>query len=231
MRAIVVAAGYGSRMYPLAQDMPKCLLTIKKETFLGRQLRILWECDVKDVTIVTGFQYEKIVSLYGNQVSTCFNPHYEITGSIFSLWTAREVLTSDVVIMNSDVIFTKELLNNLLADSNPYCLVIDNKPCSQEAQKVKVEDSNIITISRMIPREETYGEYAGIAKVKREGIEPLKECLFECAKENSKSDWPIVFDRLARRGYSVNYILVNGLWIGVNTKEDYAKAQKMFGED
>jgi len=105
MKAIILAAGYGSRMYPLAQDMPKCLLTIRGETLLARQLRILRSCGINDISVVTGFHREKIVELYGEEVSIRYNPHYEITGNIFSLWVARNLLTDDVIIMNSEISF------------------------------------------------------------------------------------------------------------------------------
>ncbi|GAH22768.1 unnamed protein product, partial [marine sediment metagenome] len=65
MRVIILAAGYGSRMYPLAQDMPKCLLPILNETILGRQLRILKECGLSDITVVAGFHKEKIIEQVG----------------------------------------------------------------------------------------------------------------------------------------------------------------------
>ncbi len=229
MKAIILAAGYGSRMYPLAQDVPKCLLTIKGETLLARHLRILRGCGIEDITVVTGFHQERIVERYGEEVSIRYNPHYEITGSIFSLWVARDLLTDDVVIMVSDVIFTEEPLNNLLANDNIYCMVIDNKPCDEEARKVKVAGNVIVETSKMMPPKEAFGEFAYFAKIKREGTEAFSKSLFECVRKDSNSDWPDTFSNLLSKGHTVNFVLINSPWIEIDTEEDYKEAKRLFG--
>ena len=229
MKAIILAAGYGSRMYPLAQNMPKCLLTIKGETLLGRQLRILRSCGVEDITVVTGFHQEKILERYGEEVSIRYNPHYEITGSIFSLWVAREILTDDVIIINSDVICTEEPIRDLLADDNPYCFIVDKGACDKEARKVKVIGDVIVDTSKTIPAEEAEGEHIGIAKIKKEGLAAFKESLFECVKRDSHLGFPDVFADLARKGCRINFVLINSPWTEVDTEQDYVEAKKLFG--
>lgn len=228
MKAIILAAGYGSRMYPLVQDMPKCLLTIKGETLLARQLRILRSCGINDITVVTGFHPEKVVESYGEQVSIRHNPHYEITGNIFSLWIARELLTDAVIVMNADVIFTKEPLRDLLADDNVYCLIVDKKSVRRDERKVKIVGDVIVDTSMMMLAEEAFGEAIGVAKIKKEGVEDFKKSLFECVKRDSHSGWPDTFGDLARKGHRVNYILINTPWIEVDTKEDYEEAKRLF---
>lgn len=230
MKAIILAAGYGSRMYPMAQDMPKCLLTIKRETLLARQLRILRVCGIEDVTVVTGFHHKKIVALYGEEVSIRYNPHFEITGNIFSLWVARDLLNDDVIVMNSDVIFTEELVKALLADDNPYCLVVDKRPCDGEARKVKVIGDVIADTSKMISTEETFGEFIYVAMIEKEGLAAFKESLFECVKRDSHAGWPDTFGDLAKKGHRVNFILINSPWIEVDSEEDYKEAQRLFNK-
>lgn len=229
MKAIILAAGYGSRMYPLVQDRPKCLLIIKGQTLLARQLRILRSYGIEDVAVVTGFHRERIVELYGEEVSIRYNPHYEITGSIFSLWVVRNLLTDDVVVTNADVIFTEELIKALLADDNPYCLVIDNRALDAEAQKVKTTGNIIVGVGKSIPVEEAYGEAIGIAKIKKEGVEVFKEAMFECVKRDSNANWPVIFQNVAEKKHRVNFILINSPWIEVDTKEDYEEAKRLFG--
>lgn len=228
MKVIILAAGYGSRMYPLAQDKPKCLLTINYETILERQLRILKESGLKDITVVTGFYKEKIIDLYGEEISTRYNPHYEITNSIFSLWVVRDILDSDFIIITSDAVYTNEVINNLLENNNTYCLVIDKKQCDEEARKVIVVDNLIVDISKEIPLEKCYGEFIGMAKVRKEGAEDFCKSLFKCTKKNSNMGWPMVFQHLAKNKYKVNFILIKSPWIEIDTKEDYWEAKKMF---
>lgn len=229
MKAIILAAGYGSRMYPLTQDKPKCLLTINNETLLARQLRILKGYGIEDVTVVTGFYQSKIVELYGKEVAICYNPHYEITGSIFSLWTARELLNDDVIILNADVVFTKEPIEALLIDDNPYCLVVDNREAlDTEDQRVKVEGGNIIEVSKSIPIDEAYGEAIGIARIKKGALELFKSAMFECVKRDSNDYWLSIFQNIAERNRQVKYILVDSLWAENDTEEEYQKARIKF---
>jgi len=228
MKAIILAAGYGSRMYPLAQDMPKCLLAIKGETLLARQLRILRSCGINDITVVTGFHHEKIVELYGEELSIRYNPHYETTGNIFSLWVARDSLNDDVIVTNSDTIFTEEPITALLANDDVHCLIIDNKSLDAEAQKVKSIDNIIVEVGKSIPIEEAYGEAIGIAKIKKQGVEVFKESMFECVKGDSNANWPTIFQNVAEKGHRVNFILINSPWIEVDTREDYEEAKRLF---
>ena len=230
MKAIILAAGYGSRMHPLVQDMPKCLLTIKGETILARQLRILRSCGIEDITVVTGFHRERIVELYGEEVSIRYNPHYEITGSIFSLWTVRDFLTDDTIISNADSIFTEEPLKKLLANRNLYCMAIDNKLCDKEARKVRVIGNIVVETSKAIPLKETFGEFLGLAKIKKQGTKAFGKSLFECVKRDSNSDFPDTFSDLLKKGCKINYILADTPWTEIDTRKDYKEFLKTWHE-
>lgn len=229
MKVVILAAGYGSRMYPIMQDTPKCLLTIEGETLLARQLRIMKDCGIEDITIVTGFHQEKIVKLYGEEASIRYNPHYEITGSIFSLWVVRSLLTDDIIITNADVVCTKKPIMKLLSNDSKYCLVIDKRPTRDDERKVKVANNAIIDTGMMMPNYEAFGEAIGIAKVRKGGVEAFKESLFESVKRDSQAGWPDTFTDLAKKGHKVNYILVDSPWIEIDTKADYDEAKKLFG--
>lgn len=234
MKAVILAAGYGSRMYPLAQDIPKCLLTIKGETWLGRQLRILKNCGIKDITVITGFHQEKIVELYGEEVSIRYNPHYEITSTIFSLWIARDLLNDDALILSADIIFTEKPIRTLLANDNSYCLIVDKKSfdaeaeSDAEAEKVKTIDNIIIEVSKSVVAEEAYGEFMAIAKIKKEGLEVFRESMFECVKKDSNAYWSAIFQNMLEKGHQINFILIDSPWIEIDTKEDYKEARKLF---
>lgn len=228
MRAIILAAGLGTRLLPLTQDIPKTLLTIAGETFLERQLRILRKCGMKDITIVTGYHSEKIAELYGEELSIRYNPEYQRTGNIFSLWTVRDLLTDDVLIISADGIFTEEPLRAMLVDHKPYCLLIVKKPCDGEAMKIKVKGDIIADISKAIPIEEAYGEFAGISIVRKEGLEVFQRSLLKWVQKTPESSVATIFQDLAKNGCRINFISISHGWIEVDTKEDYEEAKKLF---
>lgn len=228
MRAIITAAGFGSRMHALSEE-PKCLLTISGETILGRQIRILRGLGVADITVVTGYKQDAILREYGERVSVRYNPHYEISGSIFSLWTARELLTEDVILLNSDVLFTEQPIQALIEDPNSYCLAVDRKECDREARKVKIENGLVTLVSKNISPGETFGEFIYVARVRREGLPGFRESLFTATKRDSHMGWPDAFNDLIKKNKSVHYTLVNSLWAEIDTPEDYDKAVNIFG--
>ena len=74
MKAIILAAGIGSRMKPLTNDKPKCMVKLLDETLVERQIKIFHSCDINDITIVTGYKSEVIDVPNVNYVN---NANYE----------------------------------------------------------------------------------------------------------------------------------------------------------
>lgn len=227
MRAIILAAGFGSRMYPLAQDVPKCLLPIENETILGRQIRLLKECGIQDIIVVIGHLGNKIYKEFERQVVFCTNPHYAITNSLYSLWIAKNYLTSDTIIANADVVFTRASLEALVSDGHTYCLLIGKKDCNEEDHKVKVQDNLVIEVNKTMLPKEAFGEFVGLAKVQKEGLEVFKKALLSRALNHPGAFWVSTFQILMRKGRKVNYVLARGPWVEIDTKEDYEEAKKI----
>lgn len=229
MKAIILAAGESRRLHPLTRDLPKCLLPIRGETFLSRQLRLLKACGIVDIIAVTGYCHDEMAMRNGD-ISLLHNPLYDSTGSIASLHRCRQGLDEDFLVLNCDIVFTKQSLTSLLSSTASYCLLVDNKPCDEEATKVTTEGKFVrhIDMSKKDSFEEYFGEYTGIAQVKNEGIEVFRQCLEECFKENPHDHWPTVLERVIDKGYDVAFRLTEGPWIEVDTHEDYAIARRLF---
>ena len=111
MKAIILAAGKGKRLQPYTKNIPKCLLTLDKETILEHQINHLKSSEIQEINVVVGFgsdRVEQFLSNYdslGIKINTIYNPFWESTNSLFSLWAARAELDSDVVVLNGDDVF------------------------------------------------------------------------------------------------------------------------------
>lgn len=226
MKAIIVAAGIGSRMYPLAQDMPKCLLPICNETFLGRQIRLFNECGVDDITVVVGFRKEYIIEKFPN-ITMVYNPHYLSTNSLYSLWVARNRLLGDTIITNADVLFNKGTLEMLVNSQYNYCLVVGKKVVDVEDHKVKIAGNRVVEVNKTMPLDEAFGEFIGLAKVSGDKLNTFKKYMQYRIEEDSQAFWVSAFQNLIYWGYEVDYSLAKPPWIEVDTKEDYEEATKL----
>ena len=130
MRAVILAAGVGKRLWPVTQHKPKCLIEIGGQTLLSRYLEVLASVQIRDVTIVVGYKQEMIRAAVGAQhrgvsISYLVNEEFH-RGSISSLWIARSALSDDVVIMDADVLFHREILRRLVASPFTNCLLMDD---------------------------------------------------------------------------------------------------------
>jgi len=232
MKAIILLAGYGSRMQPLTINTPKCLLKLSdKETILERQFRILRNCNINKFVVVIGFKKELIkqkldVILHGKQVIIYLNPLFKTTGNAFSLWTSREAFDDDLLILNGDILFSEETLKDIMKEENTYSLLMKKKKCDQEDQKAKVKNSLILEVGKGLPLDEAYGEVAGMGKIRKEGLEIFKDVLSQGVKENPRIHWPEIFNYLIGKNHEVHMVLTAGFYRDLDTKEDYLEAKK-----
>ena len=129
MQAIILAAGNGKRLFPLTNNIPKVMIDVCGETVIKRALNNLAELNkIYEVIIVIGYKYEKIKehigrSYKGMKITYVLNKDYASTNNIYSLWLAKNYVKNDVILLEGDIIFEKELLMPLI-DSNLSNLVL-----------------------------------------------------------------------------------------------------------
>ena len=114
MKALILNSGMGTRMGVLTKEHPKCMTNIsEKETILSSQLSKLVELGIKDVVITTGY-FNSVLVEYCNSlnlplnVEFSFNPLFDKTNYIYSIFCARDILSDDdIVLMHGDMVFEK----------------------------------------------------------------------------------------------------------------------------
>ena len=125
MHAIILSAGRGSRLLPLTEDLPKCLLPIGLTTVLGMQLDTLFNAGIEKVSVVTGFNAKMVEAEInarpsGPKVKIIYNPFYQVADNLASCWMARKEMKPDFLLINGDTLFSPELLEKVLsAPANP----------------------------------------------------------------------------------------------------------------
>ena len=103
-RALVLAAGFGSRFVPITYEMPKGMIKVFGERMIDRQIEQLRKAGVTDITVVVGYMKEKFEYLrdkYG--VKLLYNPEYTSKNNLATIWHARELLYGkNCYILSSD---------------------------------------------------------------------------------------------------------------------------------
>ncbi|MHB8809360.1 MAG: aminotransferase class I/II-fold pyridoxal phosphate-dependent enzyme [Desulfobulbaceae bacterium] len=153
MKAIILAAGYGNRMRPLTDRSHKTLLDVGGETILSRIIDGLVENGVTDIVMVTGFAAETIRAyLAEHYPAVAFtyvhNEKYRETNNIFSLALAFDSveIDSEVIVIESDLIYHPEIISRLIADPHPNVALVDRFRSGMDGTVVTVENSIITSV-------------------------------------------------------------------------------------
>ena len=156
MRAVILAAGTASRLRPLTEHTPKCLLKVNGKTLLERTLDNFISNGITEFLIVTGYLQEMIRDFVAKNypalnVKFLYNKDYATTNNIYSLFLAEEFARgNDFILSDSDILFSKDIITALLADKNPDVLAMNRHELGEEEIKI-ISDSerNVLEISKV----------------------------------------------------------------------------------
>lgn len=120
MRAIILAAGKGTRLRPLTNEIPKPLVKVLDKPIIETQIEYLLNAGIKDIIVVSGYKGEKLVYLKEKfKVKLIYNPHYEEFNNIYSMYLARKYL-KDCYVLDGDVHINKNIFNKYINNSTYF---------------------------------------------------------------------------------------------------------------
>jgi len=227
-KAIILAAGRGGRLHPLTIDRPKGLIKVGDLSIIEYQIKFLRDAGVDKIAVVIGHCAEFVKATLGDSLTYFYNENYKHTNSLYSLWTAREFVQDEgVLVLNSDVLFHPQMLRNLLQHPAENALLIDFKAeLGEEEMKVITQNSIIKHISKNIPPSEAEGENVGIVKLSKDGARAVFDVAGQCIKNEEWNFWvPYAVDMLAQK---INFYAVSteGLpWIEIDYFHDLERAR------
>jgi choline kinase len=174
-RAIILSAGQGSRLLPLTQDLPKCLIEFSGKTLIEWQIASLAACGIDDIAVVTGFRTEKVeaalAGIPGVRTRTLFNPFFKVADNLGSCWIARGEMDRDFIILNGDTLVSPEIVGKLIAEATaPITVTVDVKDgYDADDMKVHREDGRLLSIGKRLTAEESNAESIGMLAFRGEG--------------------------------------------------------------
>jgi phosphoenolpyruvate phosphomutase len=248
MKAIFIAAGEGSRLGNLTNDLPKPLVDVNGKSVIERQISLLRKNNVNDIVVVTGYKKEKFTL---KNIEYVHNPNFREQEQTGSLMAARSKIVGDVLIMFSDILFEEIILQQMLNSKGDIVIAIDkdweksyeerhDNPKSK-ADKVLIKDDKVIQISAKnieVKNDNYVGELLGLMKLSTKGSKILIEQYeklenshtgkFHDAASLKKAKFVDVLQELLSLGIIITPVSIKGKWCEIDTKHDLEIAKKMF---
>ena len=235
MKAVILAAGQGTRMRCVHGEHPKCLIEADNTTILDHQLEALSMAGIDDVAVVVGYEKAQIIEHVKSRKSSvpqriCFfeNPAFAITNNIYSLWLALEWLRGEsFVVLNADVIFDPEILFAAVRSSAPISMIVDPL-WRDETMKVVVEGDHVIRMNKKISRQEFSGTYIGITVFSKAIQDRFFHTMNELISTGQVNEFfNVAVQKLANAGIWVGYTSTDGLaWAEIDDSMDLTFAQQ-----
>jgi len=251
LKAIIVAAGPGSRLKRFTNNGPKCMLQIGDRTILQTIMDAMRANGIDDIVIVKG--YKKEVINYPN-VKYYYNPNYLENNILTSLFYAESEIENGFIFSYSDILYDASVVRKLLQSTGDIALVVDTGWAQRykgrtlhpvdEAELVFVKSGKIVKISKFMNPEGAFGEFIGLARFTKKGAQILirnyKRLLNSrwCGYKSSQRFYDAVsiekayltdmFQELIYRGYRIHPVEINGQWFEIDTPQDLQMARRMW---
>lgn len=235
MKAVVLAAGRGTRLQPLTADLPKCLLQVGGRPLLASLLETLASLGIAETCLVTGYLQEQIRAFVESATASLpltftfvENPRYAETNNLHSLWVARDQMEgSPFVVLYADILFHPTILQGCLRGPGAICLAV-SREIYEETMKVVHDRDRILAVSKAISPQEATGTFLGIARFSVEGGRLLFAELEALVKHEAPALYfTAALERLIAKGFPVHCSVTSGLpWIDIDGAAELMQAQR-----
>ena len=232
MKAVILAAGVGKRLWEVTQHHPKCLIEIGGRSLLRRSLESLVSVGIRRAEIVVGYKQEMIRTAVaqdacGVNVTFLVNEQFH-RGSISSLWIARTAFDDDTIVMDADVLFHPEILRRLVSSPSENALLMDEtvKQTGEECMVV-VAGSRVVALTKNMPEQYDFaGEGVGFLRVRHADTPHVVSSLRGYIDRGS---WDMEYEDALLQYFQdvrVGYERIGGLpWTEIDFIEDIRKAE------
>lgn len=231
MTYIFLVAGKGTRLHPLTLSHPKSLYKLDgMTTILQRMVTLIQKNDpCAEIVIVVGHMHQ-IIEEQLSGVTFVYNPFFDVTNSIASLWFAREYLKRpNVTIINGDIVMEEKLIRTVLCEPtlSPKVL-IDSSIRTDGDYNVQINEDKIIVMSKDL--DDYYGEYAGVTKLDERSALLLYAEVVDMIDAGMRDQWyeNALVQMIFRNNFELFYIdICDYSWTEVDSVSDFLQAKKI----
>lgn len=247
MKAIILAAGQGTRLKKYTENLPKGMLEFMGKTIIERQIEIYRRCGINNIIVVRGFAADKI-SYEGIRYYT--NEDYANTNMVESLMAAKTEFDDDIILSYSDILFDEQMLKAMMESKEDFAVAVDDDwkvywqkrygrvDFDTESLSLDEED-NIVELGLEAPKlEDIDARYIGLLKFSKAGLNHIEAIMQEAYLKFEDKPWQ-QSGKTVRKAYMTDLlqaVIESGRkvkaerfrrgWIEFDTNEDYENACK-----
>lgn len=246
MQVIIIGAGRGQRLMPTTADTPKCFAEVGGRRLIDWSLDAFQAHRLEELCFIGGYQIDKVRQAYPH-LTFRHNADWANNNILESLFHAADLMDEGFITCYSDILFSAEVIERLLASSADMALVVDTRWHDRyrdrtqhppdDAEKVTVQNGVVTRIHRDIATPEAYGEYIGVAKFSAQGAAQLRRHYQRCremyagrpfreAKLFQKAYLIQLFQEMVESGERFAHVDTPGGYIEVDTQEDFDYARR-----
>ena len=249
VRVIILAAGFGSRLAPLTNNCPKCMVPLLGKTILDRQVKVLRDCGIVDIAIVAGHGAAAVPVDAGYKIFK--NNECATTNMVCSLMFARDWILEggDILISYGDIVYTKDVLSELLSGNADISVCIDkgwrsywqermDDPLSDAETMRFGTDGQIIELGRKpFSYDEIEGQYIGLQLWRASKIQEIM-ALYDSLDRAALYDgrpfkqmfMTSFIQKMIDSGLQVMPSIINHGWLEIDTLDDLKMCDRLHEE-
>lgn len=236
MQAVILAAGLGSRLRPITNEVPKCMVPVNEIRIIDKQIDNLLVNGVEDIYIVDGYKAEILArhlkEIYP-QVHIISNPRYAETNNMYSLFlTASYVKGKEFLLMNSDVYYDADVIKGMLEGNSQSKIACDKSGYLEESMKITLEKGKVNHISKKISEQEYYAVSIDVYRISSEDSKTLfKEIEDTIIGRKDANSWTeVALDKIFKDTNFIPYV-IEGRWYEIDNHDDLRRAEEIFKGD
>ena len=243
-KALIVAAGLGSRLKGHTENTPKCMLDFGGKTLLQKQLLSYKKNGVDDISLIRGYKKNKI-NYKG--IRYFDNDDYKDNNILNSIFYGEEAINGNIIISYSDILFEPFVVKRAMEADHDISVIVDvdwrdyyinrkDHPLSEAENVIFNSNNEVVKIGKIASeKEEVHGEFIGMIKLNHRGCEILRQNFhrvkkiywnkpFQRAKIFQKAYLTDMIQELVDIGIKVHCVIIERGWKEIDTVEDYKKA-------